>query len=244
MRLSTIVWLVLTELASGSLFFAALQNSRAIRRSFFEFGAGLSCVLFGAAAFLQGSRLFGIAAALAACAWMAYRLEQGGVGRLLAIFSSLFGGSGLTHLALVASNGPAAKLLVFTALAGAVVLGAVHGSMVLGHWYLIMRDLDFSHLRRAAKIFGAILAARALTVVALPIALRGVAPLLAYSVAPARDPFFFTMRVFWGLILPGALAWMIWRCARSGSNQSATGLLYLAEMSLLIGETLAVYLRV
>ena len=44
-----------------------------------------------------------------------------------------------------------------------------------------------------------------------------------------------------GVIGPAALAWMTWRCIRIKANQSATGILYVACVFVLIGEMVATW---
>ena len=52
------------------------------------------------------------------------------------------------------------------------------------------------------------------------------------------------MRILWGLALPTVLGLLVLRCAQQKSNQSATGLLYLMEISVLFGELFAAYLLI
>ena len=257
MKLSVICFIVLAELAIGSAIFVAWQDTRKIRKSFFEFCSGLSAAIFLTISIWQAPLLspFALCFLLAAAALGHFWREHFFRGRMLLKGAGLFGITfGISALA--AGSGflkgvpPELTWLFLVQLAaGALLLGGVHGAMILGHWYLIMHKLDFSHLRRASKIFAALVAGRALLLVVTLLLLTQMNPLFAHSfISPLLDPnqnfFFFSMRIFWGLLLPGGLAWMIWRCAKSGSNQSATGLLYLAEVSVLIGETIAVYLKV
>ena len=55
---------------------------------------------------------------------------------------------------------------------------------------------------------------------------------------------FFWFRILWGLGIPLALAWMSLECARKRSNQSATGILYVLVVGVLVGEITAYYLSV
>jgi hypothetical protein len=257
MKISATCLIVLAELAIGSAMFAALQDSKQIRKSYFEFCSGLSAAVFLAVSIWQAPLIspFVLSFLLAVAALGHFWKEHFFRGRMLlkgaGLFAITFGISALAAGSGFLKGIPSglAWLFLVQLAAGALLLGGVHGAMVLGHWYLIMHKLDFSHLRRASVVVAALIAGRALLLVATLLWLRHANPLFAHSfISPLldsnQDLFFFSMRIFWGLVLPGALAWMIWRCAKSGSNQSATGLLYLAEVSVLIGETMAVYLKI
>ena len=50
------------------------------------------------------------------------------------------------------------------------------------------------------------------------------------------------MRVLAGIVLATALALMSLTCAKARSNQSATGILYVGVVFVLIGETVSMYL--
>ncbi len=257
MKLLAICLTVLAELAMGSAMFVAWQDTRKIRKSFFEFNAAI-CVLIFLALSLWQAPLFSpflISLFLACASLWHFRREHFFRGRMLlkgaGLWGITFGLSALASSSGFLKNIPpdVAWLFVVQLAGGSLLLGGVNGAMILGHWYLLMRNLDFIHLRRASIVVAALVAGRALLLAATLILLNRLDPLFAHSfISPLLDPnqnlFFFSMRIFWGLLLPGGLAWMIWRCARSGSNQSATGLLYLAEVSVLIGETMAVYLKI
>jgi hypothetical protein len=52
------------------------------------------------------------------------------------------------------------------------------------------------------------------------------------------------LRAFWGILGPVLLSILVLRTARLHSNQSTTGLLYVAVVFVLIGELLANFLLV
>lgn len=56
--------------------------------------------------------------------------------------------------------------------------------------------------------------------------------------------FFFLMRILWGLGLPMVLGLLVLQCAQQQSNQSATSLLCLMEISVLFGELFAAHLLI
>jgi hypothetical protein len=147
--------------------------------------------------------------------------------------------------------GHAVPRLPFAAslLTSALLLGAALVTMVLGHWYLIPPPLPFRHLIRGATLF---LAACVLRAVAFAVAIVSFATAgnPALRLAASRlfqvdgDVMFFALRVFWGIIGPLVLAILVLRTARLRSNQSATGLLYVSLVFVLIGELLANFLLV
>ncbi len=135
--------------------------------------------------------------------------------------------------------------LLFNALSSALLLGLALGAMILGHWYLVSRKLSF----RPLKILTGLLC--------LAVLIRALASL--YSMACQGDfwgdslaggptnfllgdglfGLFVSCRFILGILLPGVLAVLAWRCARIRSNQSATGILYILVAFVLFGEILS-----
>lgn len=135
-------------------------------------------------------------------------------------------------------------LLVASLLTAALLLGWSLITMLLGHWYLVMPRLRFRHLTVFCAVLLATVAARSL-VAGVGLA----AGLAAPDPGPVRlllgfdgQGMFFWFRVLWGLAIPALLAWMALQCARTRSNQSATGILYVLLVGTLIGEITALYL--
>jgi hypothetical protein len=129
---------------------------------------------------------------------------------------------------LLAAAGPFGLATVPSALAAGGTLAA----MLLGHSYLTARGLGFGPLRRMAWLLFAVLVVRAGTVV----------PAL-FARLELMDWVFLSMRIALGLLLPLVLSWMVVQCARIGSNQSATGILYATTVLVaFFGELVAVYL--
>lgn len=138
-------------------------------------------------------------------------------------------------------------LFVAAAAAAGALTGAVVVAMDLGHWYLVRTRLSEAHLVRFARLIGLAVSLRAILLVA-GMALFGLESpggLPSYLRAVAVDRgFFFWQRVIFGLLGPGVLAYMVSETARIRSTQSATGILYVAVIFVLIGELLARYLTV
>ena len=131
------------------------------------------------------------------------------------------------------------------ALTSSLLIGFSLGSMTLGHWYLVSSKLSF----RPLKLLTGILC--------LVVALRlGASLYCMYSqgdywresfgggltdflLAEGLFGLFVSCRFILGVLLPGVLAVLAWRCARIRSNQSATGILYVMVAFVFFGEILS-----
>lgn len=131
-------------------------------------------------------------------------------------------------------------------LAGAVA-GAVLTAMLLGHWYLVNARLPFALLIRLCRLTLALVVVRAAFSAALACGAAGTAPAWDRVAEFYRQGQMFeflmpVVRVAAGIGLGAALAAMALSCAKIKSNQSATGILYVAVGILLIGEMAGLYL--
>lgn len=120
----------------------------------------------------------------------------------------------------------------------ALVLGTVLDAMVLGHWYLVQHGLSFRPLE--------VMAVAVVGVVAARLALSAAGYLLAGGwamiVGQRMDRLvFFLMRVLLGFVGPLGLGWMVRECVRIKSNTSATGILYVVTVFVLVGEFISVW---
>ncbi|MDH3522838.1 MAG: hypothetical protein OES32_04565 [Acidobacteriota bacterium] len=140
-----------------------------------------------------------------------------------------------------------ASLLAASLATSALLLGWSLVTMLLGHWYLIAPKLSFRHLTIFCWALLAIVVSRCVTV--------GLALVTAGAVDHLVEPnpwrsltgfagqgMFFWFRILWGLGIPLALGLMSLHCARRRSNQSATGILYVLVVGVLVGEITAYYL--
>jgi hypothetical protein len=134
-----------------------------------------------------------------------------------------------------------------SALAAAVLLGSVIVAMILGHWYLVRSRLSVAHLVRFSLIFAGAIALRTILLLGGLLVYGASSPSgvagLFRDLAVGRG-FFFWQRIAFGLLGPAVFAYMIHATASIRSTQSATGILYLAVVFVLIGEFLARYLTV
>jgi hypothetical protein len=130
--------------------------------------------------------------------------------------------------------------VLLSLLAGALALGLVNESMVLGHWYLVSPKLPGQPLQELTFLL-----LLAVTVQAALAVLNAAVPasdapnssaVLAGSLG--SNPAFW-LRVGVGLVFPLALAYMAWQSSREHAMMSATGLLYIAVGAVFVGELLA-----
>jgi hypothetical protein len=130
-----------------------------------------------------------------------------------------------------------AVLLTFHLLSSAMVLGTSLVAMSTGHWYLANAQLSFDILIRLCRMFVAAIGAKAV-IVAIYAATR-------FEDYRGLEDFYLLVmgvRVLAGIVLSVALALMSLSCAKRHANQSATGILYVAVVFVLIGETISIYL--
>lgn len=249
MRLTSLLPVILAEIGVGTALFTCLQKIGGLRASFFTFQSYLVATLFLLLSIVDSGNYFfrsihfpaAIFALLAARQFSMDRLKW---GRNFLVMSALLEVIPLTnHIWIFGTKTVSPTLSLLNEVMGIFLLGWVAGSTILGHWYLIMRNLSFIHFQRATLQLLMAVAARTLIfgITALWIFFDG--PASPHNIITSNSLFFFT-RVLWGLILPGAFGFMAWRCSQTGSNQAGTGLLYIAVVSVLIGEICAGFLGV
>jgi len=121
----------------------------------------------------------------------------------------------------------------------ALLLGAVTTGMLLGHWYLIDRGLSIDPFRRMLRFFVVMLVVQG----ALLLVNGGLLRLLgAHASVDGLTQLFqahaslLTVRLLLSPVAAGALAWMIWKTLQIPQTMAATGLFYIAILSVLVGE--------
>lgn len=130
-----------------------------------------------------------------------------------------------------------ALLLTLHLLSAALVLGTSLVAMSTGHWYLANAQLSFDILIRLCRMFVGAIGLKAV-IVAIYAATR-------FSDYWRLEDFYklvMGVRVIAGIVMAVALALMSLSCAKRHANQSATGILYVAVVFVLIGETISLYL--
>ena len=137
---------------------------------------------------------------------------------------------------------PAGRLLLSAQfLVSAVLLGTVNSGMWFGHWYLVTPNLPVIHLKRFNQIF--------VVSLALSILFFITNVYLRWGAADVSPLNFFHQVAFWLRILIGfggsvLLYIIIWDCLRDksiqrdvvGATRAATGFLYIAMLTVFIGE--------
>jgi hypothetical protein len=131
----------------------------------------------------------------------------------------------------------AAVLLTAHLLSGAMVLGTSLVAMSTGHWYLANAQLSFDILIRLCRMFVA-----AIGIKAAIVAIYAVTRFEEYWRLEDFYKLVMGVRIAAGIVLAVALALMSLSCAKRHANQSATGILYVAVVFVLIGETISLYL--
>ncbi len=172
-------------------------------------------------------------------------LKQALINRLLLIMGAICGVIWIVYSAQfyeTAINLPASKLLLSAQfLVSAVLLGSVNSGMWFGHWYLVTPNLPVIHLKRFNQIF--------LVSLLLSILFFVLNVFLRWGAADVSPLNFFHQIAFWLRILIGfggsALLYIIiWDCLRDkstqrdvvGATRAATGFLYIAMLTVFIGE--------
>jgi hypothetical protein len=114
------------------------------------------------------------------------------------------------------------------------LLGGFLMTMLLGHAYLAAgNEMTQAPFRRLTLMLAVLLALRAVGSIALGLlpwlnAPREGSPMWAIMIMTARYAV--------GLLAPGLFAYMTYDCVRRRANQSATGILYVATVLVIIGE--------
>jgi hypothetical protein len=124
----------------------------------------------------------------------------------------------------------------------ALILGTVTVGMLIGHWYLIDTGQSLEPFIRLYKFFLIALVAQTIFMLTSPIALY----LFGASESASRLERLWTnhstlllTRMITGQIAPLILSWMIWRTLLIPQTMAATGLFYIALLSVFVGEILS-----
>ncbi|MFI5366024.1 MAG: hypothetical protein ACHQ4J_10400 [Candidatus Binatia bacterium] len=127
-------------------------------------------------------------------------------------------------------------------LVSALVLGAVTNGMLLGHWYLIDRNMSLEPFQRVFRFFVIMLAIQG----GLLLLGSGALQLLGAHASAAQLAQLFeahgtllTVRLLLSPLAAGGLAWMIWKTLQIPQTMAATGLFYIAILSVLVGELMS-----
>jgi len=124
------------------------------------------------------------------------------------------------------------------------LLGISNFSMILGHYYLVVPKLSEEPLIYCLYIFWMVLFLKFMS--SLAILLSVASPYLEEG-TQLGDGYMFnwlfiSMRYLWGYGAPFVLSLFTYRLCKLRSIQSATGVLYIVEFFVIVGELISVYL--
>lgn len=180
----------------------------------------------------------------AVCAYMFTLWTDLGLLRARSYLASLASGLvGVVTTALTlkpATFGPLAVAgYALSAIFSSAVLGLASGGMLFGHWYLIDPNLPVDYLRTIVRLLRIALVAELIVlfaVLAIMGLLGGHASTRAVATLLGSDSVLLGMRLILGPVASIVLAWMTWQTLKIPQTMAATGLLYIAVMSVLVGE--------
>ncbi len=124
-------------------------------------------------------------------------------------------------------------------LASALLLGGVLTGLLLGHWYLIDRDLPLEPFNAMLRFFVTMLAVQAVLMVlnaGLLAVVGGTATAERVSLLFTDHSALLAVRIVVGPLASAGLAWMIWQTLKVPQTMAATGLFYIAILAVLVGE--------
>lgn len=122
------------------------------------------------------------------------------------------------------------------------LVGGVLVAMLLGHAYLTAgNEMTQRPFRRLTLVLAGLLAARAVGSLALALW-----PYYTHGPWPWGSPesyaLMITTRYLVGLVVPGVFLYMVYDCVQRRANQSATGILYVTAVLVIMGEGAALWL--
>ena len=134
---------------------------------------------------------------------------------------------------------PDYKMLIPIIILGGLVLSLSLFTMILGHWYLNVHGLPIKYLVDATKVFWAVLILRFLWnayILLTEKILYGGDLIALYRFMFHLEGFLLFVAVFFGTLLPMGLMYLVLETLKVKSTQSATGLLYIIVVAVLMGD--------
>jgi len=260
--------LVFAQLAVGGFFCLSVPPFQAMERGYYKSSAFVFWVLATCA--LAGDLLLwwrrpasptGALAAAEIALWVVFWAAGGGYlvtlwGERVGLRARLFAATwlvGFIALIAAAQSYRQAPLLSLETLLyplafvlGAMVLGAAATGMLLGHWYLIDRDLSLAPLWGVLRLY---LICLALQLGCLVLGCTALAALGANAASSAAlgllgDGYsgLLVARAAVSPIGGAVLGAMIWRTLQIPQTMAATGLFYIAVLAAIVGEFMGRYL--
>ena len=215
-----------------------------IKGGFYRFQLGLTGVVLGlgvvATCFMPLSWLL---KSVALC-WLSTLLVLTGyywsrepVNEWLIALPSVFGIYSL--LALQQGTAPLPSLSWIPTLLGGLILAASVFCMNLGHWYLNAKAIAIRHLTKATVVFGVLLLIRLLWDLfhlRQQTILFGGYEISAWAFMGTTEGVFLALALVSGTLLPLITIWFVLQTLKVRATESATGLLYVILVMVLIGE--------
>jgi len=253
--------LVFSQIAVGGFFCLSIPPFKEIDRGFYKssglvyLGLGLLALVGRSSLWARGPRTSGLElaeivllGAFLACAlgylWTLWSEAFVLRARLFAA-TLLFGIAALVVAAEsfrpVGSSFVAALLYPAYFVVSGFLLGSVSAGMLLGHWYLIDRDLSLDPFWRMLRFYVGCLIAQAVLLVfgSLVLGLAGGGPASESLLRLGREHVgLLAMRVAASPGAAGILGLMIWRTLLIPQTMAATGLFYIAILAVVVGEFL------
>lgn len=129
-------------------------------------------------------------------------------------------------------------------LSSMLLLGISNFAMILGHYYLVVPKLSFEPLFYCLFIFWTVIFVKITSSIAI---MTSIAKPYLDEGTQLGDGYmynwlFVSMRYLWGYAAPLVLSFFTFRLCKLKSNQSATGVLYIVEFFVIVGELISVYL--
>jgi hypothetical protein len=236
------------SLAFGTQLFLPVVNSKLTGVGFYKLGASivLGCLVFavGVASFMQPAldhTSLGCFAFLILSHILCFALHRDQKSLLMwilyvlqfLIFTFL-----VFHLFLMTPHW--IMFFFFSAL----LLGISNFSMILGHYYLVVPKLTEEPLIYCLFIFWTVFFLKLMF--SLSVLFTSAVPFLQEG-SQLGDGYtfnwlFISMRYLWGYLAPLILSFFTFRLCKLRSIQSATGVLYIVEFFVIVGELISVYL--
>lgn len=170
-------------------------------------------------------------------------------GKIFTALALLAGLAAMAKLPLTFPSATAAPgwMMAGSFITSALMLGAVLGTMITGHWYLVNHKLTLRPLQITTWVFIGIAILRTLLVFTTVFIIAYSSPTPLAATAKGLLDFSMSGVLFWarvgfGLAVPLLFGWMIWSSVQVKNTQSATGILYATIVLVLVGEAFAKYL--
>lgn len=238
----------LLALAFGTQLFAPVVSTRLTGVGFYKLGVSIvlaSLVLvFGVSYFMvpgldQTSFItFGILILTNAITFISHRDHKGWVMWSLYVLQII------TFIFLIFHTYQFNSNWVMFFFYSSLLLGMSNFAMILGHYYLVVPKLSEEPLIYCLYIFWTVLFLKLMA--SLSVIFTTAVPYLQEG-TQLGDGYtfnwlFISMRYLWGYVAPLILSFFTFKLCRLRSTQSATGVLYIVEFFVIVGELISIYL--